>query len=289
MLGGENMLRWLSDIIYFMQPYIQFPYVIRHVIDIAIVAYVLYRLILLIQKTQAEQVLKGLATLLAITWLSGALQLNTVYWILRNTATVGVIALLVVFQPELRRALEQIGRGKIFEKAIFPQDERDIDYIIQNITKAVQSMSKDKIGALIVIERQTGINDVIETGVAIDGQLSQQLLENIFVVNTPLHDGAVVLREDRIAAAGCFLPLTQNPNVDKQLGTRHRAALGITEKSDAIAIVVSEETGIISMADDGKLTRYLDPKILGDILKNIYGQDTEHWTFDLKKWRAKNE
>ena len=130
-------------------------------------------------------------------------------------------------------------------------------------------MSKDKIGALIVIERQTGINDVIETGVAIDGQLSQQLLENIFVVNTPLHDGAVVLREDRIAAAGCFLPLTQNPNVDKQLGTRHRAALGITEKSDAIAIVVSEETGIISMADDGKLTRYLDPKILGDILKNI--------------------
>lgn len=283
------MLRWLSDIIYFMQPYIQFPYVIRHVIDIAIVAYVLYRLILLIQKTQAEQVLKGLATLLAITWLSGALQLNTVYWILRNTATVGVIALLVVFQPELRRALEQIGRGKIFEKAIFPQDERDIDYIIQNITKAVQSMSKDKIGALIVIERQTGINDVIETGVAIDGQLSQQLLENIFVVNTPLHDGAVVLREDRIAAAGCFLPLTQNPNVDKQLGTRHRAALGITEKSDAIAIVVSEETGIISMADDGKLTRYLDPKILGDILKNIYGQDTEHWTFDLKKWRAKNE
>lgn len=284
------MLRRLSDIIYFMEPYIQFPYVIRHVIDIALVAFVLYRLILLIQKTQAEQVLKGLTILLVITWLSGALRLNTVYWILRNTATVGVIALLVVFQPELRRALEQIGRGKIFEKAaIFTQDERDTDFIVEEITRAVQNMSKDKVGALIVIERKTGINDVVETGVAIDGRLSQQLLENIFVINTPLHDGAVVLREDRIAAAGCFLPLTKNPNVDKQLGTRHRAALGISENSDAVAIVVSEETGIISMADDGKLTRYLDPKILGDILNDIYGQEGEHWTFDFKKWRAKNE
>lgn len=284
------MLRRLSDIIYFMEPYIQFPYVIRHVIDIALVAFVLYRLILLIQKTQAEQVLKGLTILLVITWLSGALRLNTVYWILRNTATVGVIALLVVFQPELRRALEQIGRGRIFEKAaIFTQDERDAAFIVEEITRAVESLSKDKVGALIVIERKTGINDVVETGVAIDGRLSQQLLENIFVINTPLHDGAVVLREDRIAAAGCFLPLTNNPNVDKQLGTRHRAALGISENSDAVAIVVSEETGIISMADDGKLTRYLDPKILGDILNDIYGQEGEHWTFDLKKWRAKNE
>ena len=281
------MLRRLSDIIYFMEPYIQFPYVIRHVIDIALVAFVLYRLILLIQKTQAEQVLKGLTILLVITWLSGALRLNTVYWILRNTATVGVIALLVVFQPELRRALEQIGRGRIFEKAaIFTQDAA---FIVEEITRAVESLSKDKVGALIVIERKTGINDVVETGVAIDGRLSQQLLENIFVINTPLHDGAVVLREDRIAAAGCFLPLTKNPNVDKQLGTRHRAALGISENSDAVAIVVSEETGIISMADDGKLTRYLDPKILGDILNDIYGQEGEHWTFDLKKWRAKNE
>ena len=187
-----------------MQPYIQFPYVIWHAVDIAIVAYVLYRLILLIQKTQAEQVLKGLATLLIITWLSGALKLNTVYWILINTATVGVIALLIVFQPELRRALEQIGRGRIFEKAIFTQDEEDIEAVVGHITRAVQNMAKDKIGALMVIERQTGISDVIETGVKLDAQLTQQLIENIFVPNTPLHDGAVVLRGDRIAAAGLF-------------------------------------------------------------------------------------
>ncbi len=283
------MLRRLSDLIYSMQPYIQFPYVIWHAVDIAIVAYVLYRLILLIQKTQAEQVLKGLATLLIITWLSGALKLNTVYWILRNTATVGVIALLIVFQPELRRALEQIGRGRIFEKAIFTQDEEDIEAVVGHITRAVQNMAKDKIGALMVIERQTGINDVIETGVKLDAQLTQQLIENIFVPNTPLHDGAVVLRGDRIAAAGCFLPLTQNPNINKQLGTRHRAAIGITEKSDAIAIVVSEETGVISMADDGKLTRYLDTKTLGDILRNIYGQESEPRTFNFKNWRAKDE
>src|SRR5690554_5401869 len=139
------MLRWLSDLIYFMQPYIQFPYVIRHVIDIAIVAYVLYRFILLIKKTQAEQVLKGLATLLAITWLSGALKLNTVYWILKNTVTVGVIALLIVFQPELRRALEQIGRGRLFEKALFMQEEEDISTIVSHITKAVENMAKEKI------------------------------------------------------------------------------------------------------------------------------------------------
>ncbi|HHW71475.1 MAG TPA: TIGR00159 family protein [Clostridiales bacterium] len=283
------MLRRLSDLIYFLQPYIQFPYVIRHIIDIAIVAYVLYRFILLIQRTQAEQVLKGLATLLAITWLSGALKLNTVYWILKNTATVGVIALLIVFQPELRRALEQIGRGRIFEKTLFIQEEEDIDNIVNHIIKAVENMSKDKIGALIVIERRTGLNDVIETGVKIDGYLTQQLLENIFVPNTPLHDGAVVVRGERIAAAGCFLPLTRNPNINKQIGTRHRAAIGITEKSDAIAIIVSEETGIISMADDGKLTRYLDPKTLGDILKNIYGQENEPRNFSFKKWRAKHE
>lgn len=284
------MLRRLSDIIYFMEPYIQFPYVLRHVLDIAIVAFVLYRLILLIQRTQAEQVLKGLTFLLFITWLSGVLTLNTVYWILKNTATVGVIALLVVFQPELRRALEQIGRGKIFEKAtIFTQEERDTTLVIDEIIGAVESMAKDKVGALIVIERKTGLNDVVETGVGIDAQISQQLLENIFVINTPLHDGAVVLRGDRIIAAGCFLPLTNNLGVDKQLGTRHRAALGISENSDAIALVISEETGIVSMADDGKLTRYLEPKILVDILKDIYGQEGEHRTFDFKKWRIKNE
>lgn len=284
------MLTRLYDIIYFMEPYIQFPYVIRHIIDILLVAYVLYRLILLIQRTQAEQVLKGLTILLFITWLSGVLSLNTVYWILRNTVTVGVIALLVVFQPELRRALEQIGRGNIFDRATnLIQDERDSSFVVEELIKAIKSMSEDKIGALIVIEKKTGLNDVIETGITIDGRLSQQLIENIFVINTPLHDGAAVIREDRIIAAGCFLPLSNTPDLDKQLGTRHRAAIGISEQSDAVAIIVSEETGIISMADNGKLTRYLDHKILKDILQEIYGQEGEHRAFDFKKWRMKGE
>lgn len=278
-----------SKIFSFIEPYIQFPWVIQHVIDISIVAFVLYKLLLLIRETRAEQVLKGLAILLFATKLSEVLQFNTIYWILQNTVTVGVIALLIVFQPELRRALEQIGRGKIFDRSMFIQNDRDPYLIISEIVKAVQNMAKDKTGALIVVENRTGVNDVIETGVKIDGELSGALLENIFVPNTPLHDGAVIIRGDRIAAAGCFLPLTENPNLSKQLGTRHRAALGISENSDAMAIIVSEETGIISVASNGKLTRYLDSKGLKEMLKKIYVKEKDTRSLILKKWRTKNE
>lgn len=283
------MWEGFSKIFSFIEPYIQFPWVIQHVIDISIVAFVLYKLLLLIRETRAEQVLKGLAILLFATKLSEILQFNTIYWILQNTVTVGVIALLIVFQPELRRALEQIGRGKIFDRSMFIQNDRDPYLIISEIVKAVQNMAKDKTGALIVVENKTGVNDVIETGVKIDGELSGALLENIFVPNTPLHDGAVIIRGDRIAAAGCFLPLTENPNLSKQLGTRHRAALGISENSDAMAIIVSEETGIISVASNGKLTRYLDSKGLKEMLKKIYVKEKDTRSLILKKWRTKNE
>ncbi|NLU36210.1 MAG: TIGR00159 family protein [Clostridiales bacterium] len=278
----------LSRLISYIDPYIQFPWVIRHVIDISIVAFVLYKLLLLIRETRAEQVLKGLAILLFATKLSEVLQFNTIYWILKNTATVGVIALLIVFQPELRRALEQIGRGQLFDR-LFLRDDMDPSILINEVVRSVQNLARMKVGALIVIERKTGINEIIETGVKIDGELSSALLENIFVVNTPLHDGAVVIRGDRIAAAGCFLPLTENNNISKQLGTRHRAAIGITEVSDAIAIVVSEETGVISIADNGKLTRYLDAKALKEILKKVYIREKEPRSFIPKKWRSRNE
>ena len=241
-----------------------------------------------IRETRAEQVLKGLAILLFATKLSEVLQFNTIYWILKNTATVGVIALLIVFQPELRRALEQIGRGQLFDR-LFLRDDMDPSILINEVVRSVQNLARMKVGALIVIERKTGINEIIETGVKIDGELSSALLENIFVVNTPLHDGAVVIRGDRIAAAGCFLPLTENNNISKQLGTRHRAAIGITEVSDAIAIVVSEETGVISIADNGKLTRYLDAKALKEILKKVYIREKEPRSFIPKKWRSRNE
>ena len=283
------MLDGLSRMFSYIEPYVQFPWVIRHIIDISIVSYVVYKMLLLIRETRAEQVLKGLTILLFVTKLSEWLQLNTIYWILKNTATVGVIALLIVFQPELRKALEQIGRGRIFDRFMFIQDDKDPLFFINEIARAVQDMARAKIGALIVIERKTGINDVIDTGVKIDGELSGSLLENIFVPNTPLHDGAVIVRGYRIAAAGCFLPLTDNGNINKQLGTRHRAALGISENSDALAIVVSEETGVISIANNGKLTRYLDSKGLKEILKKVYVKEKEPRSFIVKKWRSRNE
>ncbi|WP_207649016.1 diadenylate cyclase CdaA [Caldicoprobacter faecalis] len=271
-----------------MKPYFQFPDIIRHIVDVAIVAYALYKLMLLIRETRAEQVLKGLAILLFATWVSNILNLNTVHMILRNTAQLGVIALLIVFQPELRRALEQIGRGRIFDKVMFTQNDEDVTEVIENIVGAVQNLSSSRTGALIVIERKTGLNDVVETGVRLDARLTRELLENIFVPNTPLHDGAVIVRESRIVAAGCFLPLTENPNLSKQLGTRHRAALGISEASDALAIIVSEETGIVSIASDGKLTRYLDAEGLRSILEKIYIKDKELKPFSLIKRRSKD-
>jgi diadenylate cyclase len=286
--GRASMWDGFSRIFSYIDPYIQFPWVIQHVIDISIVAFVLYKLLLLIRGTRAEQVLKGLAILLFATNLSEILQFNNIYCILKNTATVGVIALLIVFQPELRKALEQIGRGQLLDR-FFLQDEKDPTILINEIVRSVQNLARLKTGALIVIERKTGINEIIETGVKIDGQLSGALLENIFVVNTPLHDGAVVIRGDRIAAAGCFLPLTDNTNISKQLGTRHRAALGISEISDAIAIVVSEETGVISLASNGKLTRYLDSKALRELLKKVYIREKEPRSFLPKKWRSRNE
>lgn len=282
------MWDWFSKIISYIEPYIQFPWVIQHVLDILIVSFVLYKLLLLIRETRAEQVLKGLAILLLVTYLSEVLQFSTVYWILKNTATVGVIALLIVFQPELRRALEQIGRGQLLDR-LFLHDDQDFTKLINEVVHSVQNLAKTKTGALIVLERKTGINEVIETGVKIDGELSEALLLNIFFENTPLHDGAVIIRGDRIAAAGCFLPLTENSNISKQLGTRHRAALGITEISDAIAIVVSEETGVITIASNGKLTRYLDSKALREMLRKSLIKEKETRSLIPKKWRERND
>lgn len=239
-------------------------------LDIAIVALVSYKAIELIQGTRAVQLLKGLVVLVVSTKVSEWLGLYTINWILRNAMTVGVIALLIVFQPELRRALEQLGRGRFFSSPILGLGEEELDRLIDYVAEAAEELSKDKIGALIVLEKEIGLNEYIETGIKIGGNVTSELLMNIFVPNTPLHDGAVVVRNDKIMAAGCYLPLTENPNLSKELGTRHRAALGITEQSDAVAIIVSEETGVISVAKEGKLSRYLDVKTLKNMLKDIY-------------------
>jgi len=255
-------------------------------VDIGIIALIIYKAMNLIRETRAEQLIKGIAMLLIATKLSEVLGLHTVYWLLKNAMTVGVIAILIIFQPELRRALEHIGRGRFFIKGELL--EHEIDSMLDEVCVAVAQLSKSKTGAIIVIEQETGLNEYIETGTKLDSVVTNEILINLFVPNTPLHDGAVIIRRNRIAAAGCFLPLTQSQNLSKELGTRHRAAIGITEISDSMVIIVSEETGVISFAKMGRLSRYLDTKSLREIIKNsIKARENKQpiWM----KWGVKNE
>lgn len=243
---------------------------ITDVIDVAIVAFVVYKVLGFIRETRALQLVKGLLILVVITFLSDKFNLYTLNWILRNTMTLGVIALVIVFQPELRRALEYVGRSKFITPQFAQMDKERVKEITAAIIKAVDFFSSDKIGALIIMERETVLEDIVETGTRINAEISTELLGNIFYEGAPLHDGATIVRGDRIYAAGCVLPLTQSKTLSKDLGTRHRAGIGITENSDAIAIIVSEETGIISIAVDGKLSRFLDIKTVEKTLLNIY-------------------
>ena len=240
------------------------------VIDITIVAYVFYNVYLLIKETRAEQLIKGIVVLLLTSKISELMQFQVIHWILKNTMTVGLIALLIVFQPELRRALEHIGRTKFLLKSS-GEGSVNIDKLVLEIIHTVYSLSKAMIGALRVFERQTGT--------LVDAKISRQILRNIFIPNTPLHDGAVVIRGDRVMAAGCFLPLTENNKLNQEVGTRHRAALGISEKSDCISLVVSEETGAISIADNGKLFKNLGEEELEIYLKRNLKRDDERKLF----------
>ncbi len=260
----------------------------RDVIDIVVVAIIFYKLFTLIKETRAEQLIKGIIFLLVLTKLSEWMQLFTINWILSNAMTLGAIAILVVFQPELRRGLEYLGRSSMFTKSLMEIRGESLSKVVEEIIEAVASLSRQKIGALIVIERQTGLNEVADTGTNIEGFVSSDLLINIFIPNTPLHDGAVIIKEDKIKAAACFLPLTENKTLSKELGTRHRAALGISERSDSISIVVSEETGGISTAEKGDISRYLDIQTLRQILLEMYKPETDSINF-LNRWRDKNE
>jgi len=256
----------------------------RSVLDIAIVTFVLYRVIVLIRGTRAEQLVKGLAIMLIATVLSGQLGLVTLHWILQQMLPLGLVAIPIVFQPELRRALETLGRGRLFTRGSFFYAEKELEQMLDEIVKAVQVLVKKRLGALLVLERDTGLNEIMETGIAIEGHVSAELLINIFLPRSPLHDGAVIIRGTRLMAAGCYLPLTENPNLSKELGTRHRAALGVSEHSDAVALVVSEETGVVSLASNGKLTRYLDEKTLKQMLRSFFkatGSGRNFW-----QWRS---
>lgn len=261
---------------------------VTNIIDILLVAYVIYKLIMLIKGTRAVQLIKGIVVLLLASNASDFLNLNTIKWILDKTWATIFVALAVIFQPELRKALEQLGRGRFFSHSVTTLGSEELNKVIAEIALAGARLSKTKTGALIIFERDTGLNDYIETGVKIDGVVSSEFLENVFVPQTPLHDGAVVIRGDRVIAAGCFLPLSDNPNLHKSLGTRHRAALGITEISDALAVIVSEETGIISLAQDGALMRYLnEEKLIENLRKFLLPAPVINKNF--LKWRVRDE
>lgn len=243
---------------------------ITDIIDILIVAVVVYKLLGLIKQTRAEQLFKGVLLLVVATFLSDLFNLHTINWILKGTVALGAVAILVVLQPELRRGLEYLGRSKFVNAPFEQMDKEKGKHITSNIVKAIDSFSRDRVGALIVFERQTNLTDIMESGTIVDAEISDQILGNIFYEGAPLHDGAVIIRDGRVYAAGCVLPLTKNNSISKDLGTRHRAGIGITENSDALTLIVSEETGIISIAEDGQLSRFLDVKTVEKKLLNMY-------------------
>lgn len=257
--------------------------ILRSLIDIGIVAYIFYRLLSLIKGSRAEQLLKGLFILLTFSVAVTYLQLDMVNWLLEKLWIIFAIALPIVFQPELRRFLEQLGRGKFFVTSTY-RDKVYSDHLVDEIVAAVQIMAKDRVGALIIVARETGIEEYLDSGTRMDSLVSAGLLINIFVPNTPLHDGAVIIKEGRIQSAACFLPLSSNPAIDGRLGTRHRAALGISEVSDALCIVVSEETGAISIAREGRLVRYLDEPGLRALLEGELMVDGSHRDNFWRRW-----
>src|SRR5690625_5111571 len=241
--------------------------ILRIGVDIALVWYVLYKLIMIIRGTKAIQLLKGIVVVVIVWALSIIFELKTIQWITNQAILWGFLVIIILFQPELRRALEQLGRGSIFTRSTLSEEEITGN-IIKSLVDSTIYMAKRRIGALITIELETGIGEYAETGITINAELTNQLLTNIFTPNTPLHDGAVIVKRDQIIAAACYLPLSESASISRDLGTRHRAALGISEVTDALTIVVSEETGAISYTKNGELVRDVTEEQLETVLKN---------------------
>lgn len=253
---------------------------IRTIVDILVVAFIIYWLLWVAQGTRALTLIRGIVTLFAILFLlAWALDLNTLGWLLRVVWPALLIAIPVIFQPELRRAFEQLGHTGSWLKNPFPhQEDTQWDHAVDEIVRAASQLSRLRYGALMVIERETGLQDYVSKGVSLDAEISRQLLINIFFPNSPLHDAAVIIHGDRILAASVVLPLTDNISASSQLGTRHRAAIGVTEESDALAVVVSEETGQMSVAHSGRLIRNLDQDRLRRVLRTLLKLQTTETT-----------
>ena len=286
----------MADVIGTLYSWLSFlPQITKtNVLEIAIIAFLIYEIMLWIKNTRAWTLLKGLVVILAFAVIAWLLKLYTILWILQNTALIATTALLIIFQPELRKALEQLGSRNLitgllpFESSK-PADSAFTEKTINELVRASMEMAKVKTGALMVIEREVPLTDIERTGIEIDAVISSQLLINIFEHNTPLHDGAVILRGNRVAAATCYLPLSDNTSISKDLGTRHRAAVGISEVTDSLTIVVSEETGRISLAENGQITRITDAESLSRALAADTEPEKQGNLFRIWKGRLKDE
>jgi len=281
MTSIQEILSWFGNLVY------QLPTIkIRDIIEIALIAFVIYQLIVWVRGTRAWMLFKGIIVLAFISAVATIFELNTILWIFSKTINVGIIAVIIVFQPELRRALEQLGRRNILTSIIPFEDNREnksSESIIKEIVASVYEMSGTKTGALIVIEQDERLDEYEDTGIAIGAYVTRQLLVNIFEHNTPLHDGAIIIRDNRIVAATCYLPMSDNMTLSKELGTRHRAGVGISEVSDAVVIIVSEENGKVSVAIGGNLVRGVESEYLKNKLLHIYSSVLEPKKFKLWK------
>ena len=245
-------------------------------LDIAIMIFVLYKVFMLVQSTKAASLLKGLLVFLAALMLSSVLQLHGVYYIMSSMVEWGVLALIILFQPEIRRILEQMGSKRFTAFFSHEEDVNTMEQTIGQTVLACTEMSQSRTGALIVFEREILLDDMVLSGTVLDASVSSELLKNIFFVKAPMHDGAVIVRNGRVLGAGCMLPLSKNVNLSRDLGMRHRAGIGMSENSDAVVVIVSEETGSISVAIGGMLKRHLKPETLENLLRNeLLPQDSE--------------
>ena len=240
-------------------------------LDIAIVSYIVYKMIGFIRETRAMQLIRGLVIIIVAFFVSDIFNLYLLNWLLKSLFTMGLFAVVVLFQPELRRALEQVGRKNLMNTNSFRNiDKNKAVETVDSLVSAIDAFSATRTGALIAIERETMLNDIIETGVVVDAEISIRLLGNLFYEGSPLHDGGVIIRGARIHAASCVFPLTEKKNIGRNLGTRHRAGVGLSEVCDALIIIVSEETGVVSIAEDGKIRRFVDLKTIEKMLLNMY-------------------
>lgn len=246
------------------------------IVDIALVAFVIYKLLTLVRSTSTWKIVKGVAVILVLSWVTGVFNLHSSNYIIGNILSMGILALLILFQPELRRMIEHLGTSNL--RNLFgdhPTQNSRVGEMISQTVQACEAMSRDKVGALIVFERKTSLDEYTKAGTVVDARVSEQLLRNVFFPKAALHDGAMVIRDNRVYAAGCVMPLSNNHNISADLGTRHRAGLGTSEVSDAVVVIVSEETGTISVAVGGMLKRHLAPQTLEKLLKNELAPETE--------------